>query len=95
MIATDYRRPATLAEALALCAPAEATAWLAGGQSLIAAMKLGLASPERLVDLQDVPGLRGIRVDAAADGTQALWDRRDDHAREHRRSDTVRGFAPG
>jgi carbon-monoxide dehydrogenase medium subunit len=36
---------------------------LAGGHSLIPAMKLRLASPRTLIDLGTVPGLRGVRVD--------------------------------
>ena len=36
---------------------------LAGGHSLIPAMKLRLQSPRILIDLGTVPGLRGIRVD--------------------------------
>ncbi|OGQ79367.1 MAG: hypothetical protein A3F90_01475 [Deltaproteobacteria bacterium RIFCSPLOWO2_12_FULL_60_19] len=36
---------------------------LAGGHSLIPAMKLRLASPRHLIDLGRVPGLSGIKVD--------------------------------
>ena len=36
---------------------------IAGGHSLIPAMKLRLASPRYLIDLGTVPGLRGVRVD--------------------------------
>jgi carbon-monoxide dehydrogenase medium subunit len=36
---------------------------LAGGHSLIPAMKLRLATPQYLIDLGTVPGLRGVRVD--------------------------------
>jgi carbon-monoxide dehydrogenase medium subunit len=36
---------------------------LAGGHSLIPAMKLRLQSPRTLIDLGTVPGLRGVRVD--------------------------------
>jgi aerobic carbon-monoxide dehydrogenase medium subunit len=36
---------------------------LAGGHSLIPAMKLRLATPKYLIDLGTVPGLRGVRVD--------------------------------
>jgi carbon-monoxide dehydrogenase medium subunit len=39
---------------------------LAGGHSLIPAMKLRLASPRCLIDLGPVPGLRGIRVEGNA-----------------------------
>ena len=35
---------------------------LAGGHSLIPAMKLRLSSPRTLIDLGTVPGLRGVRV---------------------------------
>jgi carbon-monoxide dehydrogenase medium subunit len=37
---------------------------LAGGHSLIPAMKLRLASPRYLVDLGQVPSLRGVRIDS-------------------------------
>ena len=37
---------------------------LAGGHSLIPAMKLRLSSPRTLIDLGTVPGLRGIKIDA-------------------------------
>nr|ABI15629.1 molybdopterin dehydrogenase [consortium cosmid clone pGZ1] len=41
--------------------------FLAGGQSLLPTMKLGLASPSLLVDLARIPGLADIeRLDAAA-----------------------------
>jgi aerobic carbon-monoxide dehydrogenase medium subunit len=36
---------------------------LAGGHSLIPAMKLRLASPRTLIDLGTIPGLRGVRSD--------------------------------
>jgi carbon-monoxide dehydrogenase medium subunit len=36
---------------------------LAGGHSLIPAMKLRLASPRTLIDLGTIPGLRGVRID--------------------------------
>ena len=36
---------------------------LAGGHSLIPAMKLRLQSPQTLIDLATVPGLRGVSVD--------------------------------
>ena len=36
---------------------------LAGGHSLIPAMKLRLASPRTLIDLGTVPSLRGVRID--------------------------------
>src|ERR1043166_8390515 len=39
---------------------------LAGGHSLIPAMKLRLASPRYLIDLSPVPDLRGVRIDGNA-----------------------------
>ena len=41
---------------------------LAGGQSLIAAWRLGLCKPTHFVDLQDVPDLNDIRLEG-----DALW----------------------
>lgn len=45
---------------------------LAGGHSLIPAMKLRLASPKFLIDLGTVEGLRGIRIDGDALAIGAL-----------------------
>lgn len=60
MQAFEYSQPASLAEVQgAIAAGSQA---LAGGQSLLAAMKLGLAAPEKLVDLSGVAALRGITV---------------------------------
>lgn len=39
---------------------------LAGGHSLIPAMKLRLAAPRYLIDIGPVPGLRGVRIDGEA-----------------------------
>lgn len=57
----EYRRPATLEEAANLLAePGEARV-LAGGHSLLPAMKLGLAQPNTLVDLGGIAELRTLR----------------------------------
>ena len=58
----DYQRPATSDAAVA--AATGDTRYLAGGQSLVQAMKLRLAQTERLVDLGTVAGLRDIGADA-------------------------------
>lgn len=60
----EYQRPTQRSEALAACD--EEALFLAGGQSLVQAMKLRLATPARLVDLAAVPGLSGVRADGAA-----------------------------
>ena len=61
MYAFEYKRPANVADAKA--AVAGDARYLAGGQSLIQAMKLRLSQSERLVDLSGVPDLKAIKVD--------------------------------
>lgn len=97
MNALNFHRPTSLAEALALMPPSPegSQAWLAGGQSLLAAMKLGMATPAVLVDLQDVPGLRDIRVETGPEGAPALWIGAMATHASVAASATVRGFAPG
>jgi carbon-monoxide dehydrogenase medium subunit len=59
--AFEYHRPASLQDAVALLGRLGADAKvLAGGQSLIPLMKLRLASPPHVVDLNRIPGLGGI-----------------------------------
>ena len=62
MYAVDYQQPKSLADAAALLASTGGRP-LAGGQSLIAAMKLRLSQPGTLVDLSGIADLRGIRRD--------------------------------
>lgn len=59
----DYSAPTSVAEAVALLAADPGAVVIAGGQSLVPAMNLRLASPSRLVDIQHIPGLRGIAVE--------------------------------
>jgi len=60
----DYVAPATLDEAIKLLAEGGGDAKiLAGGHSLLPAMKLRLAQPAKLIDLRKIPGLNEIRVD--------------------------------
>jgi carbon-monoxide dehydrogenase medium subunit len=62
----NYHRPATVADAVKLLATLGDDARpLAGGHSLVPMMKLRLATPEHLVDLHGVEGLKGIRRDGA------------------------------
>ena len=58
----QYHRPGTVDEAVSILAEhGDEGRPLAGGQSLIAMMKLRLAAPSHLVDLQDIADLAGIR----------------------------------
>jgi carbon-monoxide dehydrogenase medium subunit len=61
MYTFDYQRPADAASAAA--AYQGEARYLAGGQSLVQAMKLRLSSSERLVDLGGIDGLKQIRID--------------------------------
>jgi len=57
----EYARPQTVEEAVRALAENDGARALAGGQTLINVMKARAASPDVLVDLQDVEELRGIR----------------------------------
>ena len=63
---------------------------LAGGHSLIPAMKLRLATPKYLIDLGTVPGLRGVRLDGDSLAIGALTVHADVAS-----SDLVRQRVPG
>ena len=69
----DYKKPATVAEAIQLLADlGDGASLLAGGHSLIPAMKLRLAEPQTLIDLRatglgDIGGTNaGARIGAMA-----------------------------
>ena len=57
----DYESPRTLSEALELLASREDAKILAGGHSLLPAMKLRLAQPALLVDIGRIGGLSYVR----------------------------------
>jgi carbon-monoxide dehydrogenase medium subunit len=62
----DYHTPGTVKEALDLLGRHKDDAkLLAGGHSLLPAMKLRLSQPKHLVDLRKVPGLTGVKDDGA------------------------------
>ena len=61
MQAFTYAHPDSLADA-ARAAHADGAKLLAGGQTLLSSMKLGLAAPEALVDLAGITELQGITV---------------------------------
>lgn len=64
MYGFDYTRPAD--RATAATAFKGDSRYLAGGQSLVQAMKLRLSQAERLIDLGGVADLKGIEVDGAS-----------------------------
>ncbi|GAW52314.1 MULTISPECIES: FAD binding domain-containing protein [unclassified Nocardioides] len=59
----DYRRPGTLAEAVAALAGEPNAKVLAGGQSLVPLLSMRLAAPAMLVDINGLPGLDTISVE--------------------------------
>lgn len=61
----NYQNPKSVAEAAAALAKGGDVKLLAGGQSLIAAMKLRLSAPTDLIDLGGIGELTGIRADGA------------------------------
>jgi aerobic carbon-monoxide dehydrogenase medium subunit len=66
MIAADfnYEAPDTLDEAIALLQQyGDEAKILSGGHSLIPMMKLRFASPEHIIDINNIPGLSHITVD--------------------------------
>ena len=63
MYAFDYQRPSSRDAAKSAASGADAR-YLAGGQSLIQAMRLRLSQSERLVDLGAIGDLKGIKADA-------------------------------
>jgi aerobic carbon-monoxide dehydrogenase medium subunit len=62
MFAFDYLRPCSVAEAVASHDGLERR-YLAGGQSLLAALKLRLAQPSALIDVARLPELAGLGLD--------------------------------
>jgi carbon-monoxide dehydrogenase medium subunit len=66
MHAFEYHRPASTKDALSLASKKSEGRYLAGGQSLVQAMKLRLSSPTDLIDLGSLKELTGIKVSAAA-----------------------------
>jgi aerobic carbon-monoxide dehydrogenase medium subunit len=62
MYSFEYHRPSSLKEAASLARKNADAKLLAGGQSLIPPLKLRLARPSAMIDLGDLPELRGISV---------------------------------
>lgn len=59
----NYQKASSVADAAAKLSAGEDARLLAGGQTLIAAMKLRLAAPTDLIDLRGIAALRGIKAD--------------------------------
>jgi carbon-monoxide dehydrogenase medium subunit len=68
----DYQRPSSLREAATLLGAGADVRPLAGGMTLIPAMKLRLSTPERVVDLSGLGELRGIRVSSSGIAVGAM-----------------------
>ena len=66
MHAFQYHRPSSSKDALALAGKTSEGRYLAGGQSLVQAMKLRLSSPSDLIDLGTIKELTGIKVSGAS-----------------------------
>jgi len=78
----EYYAPATVAEAIALLERfGDEARILAGGHSLLPAMKLRLATPAVLIDITRIAELRGIAVEGMARiGATATWAEIERHA---------------
>ncbi len=63
MYAFNYHKASSVADAAAKLAANGEAKLLAGGQTLIAAMKMRLAAPTDLIDLRGVGEMRGIRIE--------------------------------
>src|SRR5205814_5181466 len=66
MHAFDYHRPSNVKEALALASRKDEGRYLAGGQSLVQAMKLRLSSPTDLIDLNAIGDLKALKAEGNA-----------------------------
>jgi carbon-monoxide dehydrogenase medium subunit len=64
MHAFQYHRPSNLKEALALGSQKDEGRYLAGGQSLVQAMKLRLSSPSDLIDLNALGDLKALKAES-------------------------------
>ncbi|MBI4190322.1 MAG: xanthine dehydrogenase family protein subunit M [Betaproteobacteria bacterium] len=62
MYAFEYHRPSSIKEAASLARKLADAKLIAGGQSMVPALKLRLARPTAMIDLNDLPELRGISV---------------------------------
>src|SRR3954462_13042680 len=66
MHAFDYHRPANLKDAASLGEKKDEGRYLAGGQSLVQAMKLRLSTPSDLIDLNALQDLKALKSEGGA-----------------------------
>ncbi len=66
MHAFEYHRPASSKDAVSLLSKKPEGRYLAGGQSLVQAMKLRLSSPSDLIDLGSLADLKALKVEGTA-----------------------------
>ena len=59
-VAFDYKKAVTVEEAIAALAGGDKKI-LAGGYSLLPSMKLRLSQPSALIDIANIPSLKGIK----------------------------------
>jgi len=66
MTAMHYHRPSTVADAARLIGEHADDKLLAGGQSMLPSMKMGLLSTDGFIDLGAIKELKGITIDGAS-----------------------------
>jgi carbon-monoxide dehydrogenase medium subunit len=64
MYAFEYHRPTSVRQVTSLVGKVEDAKFLAGGHTLLPTMKMRLAAPSALIDLGQIPELRGIERSA-------------------------------
>ncbi|NDH58491.1 MAG: carbon monoxide dehydrogenase, partial [Betaproteobacteria bacterium] len=89
MMSMAYHRPSSIADASSLAAAHSDGRLLAGGQSLLPAIRLGLSDPTDLIDLGRIPELKGIHEEGESLRIGAMCT----HA-EVASSDTVKRLIP-
>jgi len=74
----EYHRPSSVAEVVGLLSQhGDESQILAGGHSLIPMMKLRLAQPAHLIDIQGLADLRGVRIEGGTVEIGALTSQQD------------------
>jgi len=82
-----YHRPERLPEAIELLGSLENAKLLAGGQSLMPMLNMRYVIPDHVIDLNRIPGLDEIRIDAGGvrRGARACRPLSDPKPRDRRR----------